>query len=47
MYARTIQKSDGSREEAVLESVGSCFQNFVYFSRQTKVEEGMSGLSLK
>ena len=36
-----MQKSDGSREEAVLESVGT--YTFVSFSRQ-KVEEIMSGV---
>ena len=44
MRGRSIQKSDGSREEAVLESVGTWPQTFVSFSRQKKVEERMSGL---
>jgi len=34
----------GSREEAVLEPVGSCPQTFVSFSRWKKVEERMSGV---
>ena len=44
MRGRSIQKSDGSREEAVLESVGTCPQTFVSFSRWKKVEESMSGV---
>ena len=43
MRGRSIQKSDGSREEAILESVGTCLQTFVSFSRQKKMEERMSG----
>ena len=42
MQGRSIQKSDSSREEAVLESVGTSPQSFVSFSRRKKVEEGMS-----
>ena len=41
-YGGFIHKSDGSREEAVLESVGTCPQSFVSFSRRKKVEERMS-----
>ena len=44
MQGRSIQKSDGSREEAVLESVGTCPQTFVSFPRRKKVEERMSGV---
>ena len=42
MQGRSIQKSEGSREEAVLESVGTCPQTFVSFYRWKKVEERMS-----
>ena len=42
MQGRSIQKSDSSRGEAVLESVGTCPQTF---SRWKKVEERMSGVS--
>jgi len=41
---RSIQKSAGSREEAVFESVGTCPQTFVSFSPWKKVEEIMSGV---
>ena len=41
MQGRPIQKSDGSREEAVLESVGTCPQIFVSFSQWKKVAENM------
>ena len=44
MRGRSIQKSEGSREEAVLESVGAWPQTFVSFSRWKKVEESMSGV---
>ena len=44
MQGRSIQKSDGSREEAVLESVGTCPQTFASFSRKKKVEERISGV---
>ena len=44
MRGRSIQKSDSSREEAVLESVGTCPPTFVSFSRRKKVEERMSGV---
>ena len=44
MRGRSIQKSDGSREEAVLELVGTWPQNLVSFIRQKKVEERMSGV---
>ena len=44
MQGKSIQKSDGSREEAVLESVGMYPQIFVSFSRRKKVEERMSGV---
>ena len=44
MQGRSIQKSDGSQEEAVLESVGTCPQTFVSFSRRKKVEERMAGV---
>ena len=44
MRGRSIQKSDSSREEAVLESVGTGPQTFVSFSRWKKVEERMSGV---
>ena len=44
MRGGSIQKSDGSREEAVLESIGTCPQNFESFSRRKKVEERMSGV---
>ena len=37
MRGRPIQKSDGSREEAVIELVGMCPQTFVSFSRRKKV----------
>jgi len=43
MRGRSIQKSDGSWEEAVLE-VGTSPQTFVSFSQWKKVEESMSGL---
>ena len=43
MQGRFIQRSDGSREEAVLESVGMHPQTFVSFPRWKKVEESMSG----
>ena len=42
MRGRSIQKSDSSREEAVLESVATWPQTFVSFSRRKKVEERMS-----
>ena len=42
MRGKSIQKSDGSREEAVLELVGACPQTFVSLSRQKKVGESMS-----
>jgi len=45
MRGRSIQKSDGSREEAVLESVGTCPQTFVSFSRWKNAEESMSEVS--
>ena len=38
---RSIQKSDCSREETVLESVGMCPQTFISFPRQKKVEVRM------
>ena len=38
IYDRSIQKSDGSREETVLESVGTGII-LVSFSRMKKVEE--------
>ena len=44
MRGRSIQKSDGSREEAVLESVGTGPQTVVSFSRRKKVEENTSGV---
>ena len=44
MKGRCIQKSDGIREEAALESVGMYSQTFVSFSRRKKVEESMSGV---
>ena len=44
MRHRSIQKSDSSREEAVFESVGTCPQASVFFSRLKKVEERMSGV---
>ena len=44
MQGKSIQKSDSSKEEAVLESVGTRSQIFVSFSRQKKVEERMSGV---
>ena len=44
MRSRPIQKSDGSREEAVLESVGMCPQTYVSFSQRKKVGERMSGV---
>jgi len=44
MRGRSIQKSDGSREAAVFESVGTCPQTFVSFPRWKKVEERMSGV---
>ena len=40
MRGRPIQKSEGSREEAVLESAGTWLQAFVSFSQ--KVEKSMS-----
>ena len=43
MQGGPIQKSDGSREEVVLESVGTCPQTSVSLS-QRKVEERMSGV---
>ena len=42
MRGRSIQKSDGSREEAVLELVGTRSQTFVSFSRRKKVVESTS-----
>ena len=44
MQGRSIQKSDSSREEAVLESVGTCPQTFVSFSQRKMMEERMSGV---
>ena len=44
MQDKSIQKSDRSREEAVLESVGTRPQTFVSFSRRKKMEERMSGV---
>ena len=42
MRSKSIQKSDGSREEAVLESIDKCFQTFVSFT-QLKTEESIPG----
>ena len=44
MQGRPTQKSDSSREEPVLESVGTLPQTFVSFSRWKKVEERVSGV---
>ena len=44
MQGSSIQKSDGSREEAVLESVGMWPLALVFFSRRKKVEESVSGV---
>ena len=44
MQGRSIQKSDGSREEAVFDSIGKRPQTFVSFSRWKNVEERMSGV---
>ena len=43
MHGKSIQKSDGSRE-AVLESVGTCPQTYISFSRRKEAEERMSGV---
>ena len=42
MQGKSIQKPDSSREEAVLELIGTRPQTFVSFSRWKKVEERMS-----
>ena len=39
IYGRFIQKYDGSREEAVFESVGMYFQTFICFHRWKNMEE--------
>jgi len=44
MRGRSTQKSNGSREEAVPESVGKCPQTFVSFCRWKNVKENVSGV---
>ena len=43
MQGKSIQKSDGSGEEAVLESAGTCPQTFAFFPTEEGGRENARG----